>query len=253
MPPSGPKSKAVPASSAPAFPLSAPQPSNSIVTAPAAPPTTPPPAAAPTMSSTKSTKPNRAAVVATMPTAPSLTLRTRSRCRRTINGSRRLMIRGGTRFRCLLRRPPRRGAGGRVMMIVRRGRWVSRRRWILMCQTFERCEGIGVYADVWLSILYVYTGMYIRGMIVLRSGWKSRTGVSVRLLFEVLGSVVHIFLWVLVSEFLSWNFIMRAIELFTTKETRIVNVLIQIPLVPVIETSTQCCKLCTRRSSISCI
>ena len=82
-----------------------------------------------------------------------------------------------------------------------------------MCQTFERCEGIGVYADVWLSILYVYTGMYIRGMIVLSSGWKSRTGGSVRLLFGVLGSVAPVFLWVLVSKLLLLNFIMRAIEL----------------------------------------
>ena len=85
-----------------------------------------------------------------------------------------------------------------------------------MCRTFEGGGGIGVYADVLLSILYVYTGMHIRGTIVLGSGWKSRTGGSVRLLFGVLGSVVHVFLWVLVSESL---FIMRAIELFTTKET----------------------------------
>ena len=36
-----------------------------------------------------------------------------------------------------------------------------------MCRTFEGSEGTAVYADVWLPILYVYTGMYIRGMIVL--------------------------------------------------------------------------------------
>ena len=122
-----------------------------------------------------------------------------------------------------------------------------------MCQTFEGSEGTGVYVDVWLPILYVYMGMCIRGMIVLRSGWKSRTEGSVRLLFGTLGSVAPVFLWVLVSKFFLRNFIMRAIELFTTKETRIVNVLVQVPLIPVIDTSMQCCRLCTRRSSISCI
>ena len=120
-----------------------------------------------------------------------------------------------------------------------------------MCRTFERGEGIGVYADVWLSILYVYTGMYIHGMIVLNSGWKSRTEGSVRLLFRVLGLVAPFFWWALVSKFLSWKFIMRAIELFTTKETRIVNILEQVPLIPVVETSMECCRLCTRRGSIS--
>ena len=68
-----------------------------------------------------------------------------------------------------------------------------------MSRMFEGGGGIGVYAGLWLSILCVYTGMYIDGMIILRSGWKSPTGGSVTLLFRVLGSVASVFLWVFVS------------------------------------------------------
>lgn len=68
-----------------------------------------------------------------------------------------------------------------------------------MSRMFEGGGGTGLYAGLWLSILYVYTGMYIDGMIVLRSGWTSRTGGSVTLLFGVLGSVGPVVLWVFVS------------------------------------------------------
>ena len=68
-----------------------------------------------------------------------------------------------------------------------------------MCRMFEGGGGTGVYAGLWLSILYVFTGMYIDGMIVLRSGWKTRTGGSVTVLFGGLGSVAPVFLWVFVS------------------------------------------------------
>ena len=46
-------------------------------------------------------------------------------------------------------------------------------------------------------------------------------------------------------EITSWNIIMRAIELFTTNETRIVDVLMEVHLIPVIDSSMQYCRMCT--------